>query len=348
MENNKLEVVRQYAKYLFLDVVQFSKRSAEAQSEIVQQLNEIVIQALASNGVEIFDCILIPTGDGMCIALTNNRKMQYDLHIQIALSIIDLLNSYNKITENTSRQFQVRIGINQNTDILITDINKNENIAGAGINMASRIMDKADGGQILLSQTVYEELQPSERYMNHFTSFEAKGKHNISFRVYQYIDSNYAGLNCVTPTEFLPKTTSDAKLSMKAAFYIAHSIKHKQFIISNQKYGREPFTLCILLWIMAIDSEGASMSTEISPYIPIIYGDGKLDISDVFKYYNSMDFQFISMLSDFISCELGEFVDCLCYGRQSTSLIFVTEKGKNKLKSEWPDIWSEFELDKFT
>jgi len=347
MENNKLEVVRQYAKYLFLDVVQFSKRSAEAQSEIVQQLNEIVNQSLESNGVDSCDCILIPTGDGMCIALIS-LWLKYDLHIQIALSILGLLNSYNKKMEKQDRQFQVRIGINQNTDILIMDINKNRNIAGAGINMASRIMDKADGGQILVSQTVYDELQPSEHYMNKFISFEAKGKHNIRFHVYQYIDTNYAGLNCVTPTEFLPKITSDAKLSMKAAFYIAHSIKHKQFIINNQGYGSEIYTLAIILWIMAIDSEETSKSSEISPYRPIIYGEGKLDISEIFKHYNSQDFWILCELSDYILQELREFADCLCRGQSCRQLIFATEKGKQKLKSEWPDIWSEFELDKFT
>ena len=69
MAEDDNKVTRCYAKYIFLDVVQFSKRSAEAQSEIVLMLNQIVDQALKSVEVTDDDSILIPTGDGLCIAL---------------------------------------------------------------------------------------------------------------------------------------------------------------------------------------------------------------------------------------------------------------------------------------
>ena len=140
------DVVRQYTKYIFLDVVGFSRRSAEAQSEIVKQLNTIVHTALGEGGVDGQNRILIPTGDGMCIALVS-IQLSYDVHIQTALQILKLLSDRNQSTRDASRQFDVRIGVNQNTDILVQDVNDRPNIAGAGINMASRIMDKADGNQ---------------------------------------------------------------------------------------------------------------------------------------------------------------------------------------------------------
>ena len=229
METSKIEVIRRYAKYIFLDVVLFSNRSAEAQSDIVTQLNGIVRQSLEKHGVNSDDCILIPTGDGMCIAIIS-LNIQYDIHIQISLSILALLNAYNKAKPDKSRQFQVRIGINQNTDILVTDINERKNIAGAGINMASRIMDKADWGQILVSQTVYDELQPSEAYMDKFKPFNALAKHNLNFRVYQYTADGYPGLNCEIPNEFVKKEVSEDKLSKIVAYYLAHAIRQKQFI----------------------------------------------------------------------------------------------------------------------
>jgi len=160
---NQTEVIRRLAKYIFIDVVQFSKRSAEAQSDIVKSFNEIVHQVLDKHNVNKDnddDCILIPTGDGMCISLLS-QDLPYDTHIQIALSTLKSISEHNEATENETRRFQVRIGINQNTDILVTDINGRKNVAGAGINMASRVMDKADGGQILVSQAVHHELQPS-------------------------------------------------------------------------------------------------------------------------------------------------------------------------------------------
>src|ERR1700730_8368864 len=141
-EQSEEKVTRRYIRYVFLDVVRFSQRSAEAQSAIVRKLNCIVLDALTDHHVDEGDRILIPTGDGVCIALS--AQLRYDIHIQIALGILAHVHTYNQTVTTTSRQFQVRIGINQNTDIIVTDVNGRPNVAGAGVNLASRIMDKAD------------------------------------------------------------------------------------------------------------------------------------------------------------------------------------------------------------
>ena len=78
------------------------------------------------------------------------------------------------------RKFHVRIGINENVDNLIIDINGKLNVAGSGINMSQRIMSCCDGGQILISQTVYEFLSAREEYMNLFKVYPATGKHNVA------------------------------------------------------------------------------------------------------------------------------------------------------------------------
>ncbi len=344
METSKIEIIRIYAKYIFLDVVRFSDRSAEAQSDIVKKLNDIIRQALEKHGVISDDCILIPTGDGLCIAMIS-PNIKYDIHIQISLSILALLDLYNKAMPNKTRQFQVRIGINQNTDILVTDINERKNIAGAGINMASRIMDKADSGQILVSQTVYDELQPSEAYMDKFESFNALGKHNLSFRVYQYNADGYPGLNCKIPTEFVQKEAPKATLSKIVAYYLAHAIKLKPFIVKKQGHGQNNYSLVILFWFLAIDSEGDSEATVISPYAPQIYGEGKLALDVVFNYYNSLDFRIVSTLAGVFIKKIREYRTCTFDSGFGVEPIFVTDEGKQKLKTEWPQIWNEFELD---
>ena len=176
------------AKYVFLDVVDFSyNRSVEAQSYIVQALNRIVLLSLRKNSIPVEKRILLPTGDGICIALLNITE-PYDIHIQLALSIVKYINrfqgsSLKDITDRNAdqppaepvyvagnpnnlgdlqimmRYFQVRIGIEANIDNLIKDINERPNIAGAGINMAQRVMGLADGNQILVSQSVANELR---------------------------------------------------------------------------------------------------------------------------------------------------------------------------------------------
>jgi hypothetical protein len=339
----KPEVTRRYAKYVFLDVIQFSKRSAEAQSEIVHQLNGMVRQSLELHQVREDDCILIPTGDGMCLALIS-PNLPYDVHIQVALSILVALDGYNKTETNESRQFQIRMDINQNTDILVSDINERKNIAGAGINMASRIMDKADGSQVLVSQTVYEELQPSEQYMDKFKSFSARAKHGLLFRVYQYTDERHGGLNCETPSEFVTRERAETKLTKKAAFYLAHPICQKQFIVGKQGGGQNNYSLVVLLWFLAVDSEGASDATEFSPNHPRIYGDGSLPLEGVFNYYNSIDFDVISLLAHFIETQVEQYAHCFEQSGYGLEPLFDNETGRQKLRTEWLAIWNEFEL----
>lgn len=346
VQSTKPDVLRLYSKYIFLDVVQFSTRSAEAQSEIVHQLNVLVRQALESCEVKVDDRILIPTGDGLCIALIS-QQLPYDIHIQLASVIVASLNEYDEKETNESRRFQVRIGINQNTDIMVKDINERDNLAGAGINMASRIMDKADGSQILISQTVHDELQPSEKYMGNFKPFEARGTHGLTFRLYQYVAKDCPGLNCETPSEFVKKTAAEPKLTRKVAYYFAHAIKLKKSTIRKMGYGQENYSLTVLLWLLAEDSNDKYYATEISPHNPKIYGQGKLHIDDVFNYYNSIDFWIIQMLSDYILRELSEYSDYLSEGGFGLVRLFVNGKGNLKLKREWPDIWKELELDKF-
>jgi class 3 adenylate cyclase len=59
----------------------------------------------------------------------------------------------------------------------ITDLNEQANIAGAGINMARRVMDCGDDGHILLSHHVAEDLAEYERwrpFLHDIGTFEVK------------------------------------------------------------------------------------------------------------------------------------------------------------------------------
>ncbi len=226
--------------------MEFSRRSAEAQSAIVKALNSIILGALTDHDVGDDDRILIPTGDGTCIGLVS-PGLPYDAHIQISLTILEKLHTHNKDTSNSNRQFQIRIGINQNTDILVTDINGKPNIAGAGINVAPRIMDKSDPNQIFVSQTVYEELQPSENYMDKFRAFEARSKHGLELRIFQYIGDEHVGLSREISMEFKETLPVEPKLSMQAAYYFAHAIKLRPFIVTKQGHGSNNYTLAIIL-----------------------------------------------------------------------------------------------------
>lgn len=198
------EEMTQSAKYIFLDVVQFThNRNVEAQADIVKDLNKLVVEAVKDHGIADDNRIYIPTGDGLCIALLNTEgRYSYDIHMRIALKLLESLNAFNADEPDEMRRFEVRIGINANEDNLITDINGRPNLAGAGISLASRIMDKADGSQILVGESVFERLQQRERYMERFKPFWVTDKHGARFRLYQYLGAS-VGLSLEVPKAFM-------------------------------------------------------------------------------------------------------------------------------------------------
>ncbi len=359
MESHTDGVTRCYTKYIFLDVVQFSKRSAEAQTEIVSRLNELVRTSLDAVNINYDDdTILIPTGDGVCIGLIS-PSLPYDIHIQVALTTLELLSNHNEATQDESRRFEVRVGINQNTDILITDINGRRNIAGAGINMASRIMDKADGRQILVSQAVFHELQPSERYMDKFKSYPASGKHGTSFQVYQYLGDGHAGLSKEIPSAFVASKPKMKRLTEEAAHYVAQAIVHRDDLMrikANVGHFWEDAAI-ILLRFLAHDSYALSRVGEFGDQ-PITFtkGAGHNTLDEQYEYYASQD---VWVRGDaeahIVSGPFNEGFDLARYSEcfegendYSMHYAFVNKTGVRRLSEEWPDVWNQFELENHT
>ena len=175
-------------KYIFLDIVGYSyQRTVEAQTDIIDAMNNAVRKSLTAINITKDSRVLLPTGDGVCVALLD-VKDPFDIHLQLALKIMELVDKYNQSQKDKMRQFQVRIGVNENIDNLITDINGNKNVAGAGITEAQRIMDQGNGGNILVGRTVFEQLRQRENYVNKFRKYPAIVKHNVKLDVYQFID----------------------------------------------------------------------------------------------------------------------------------------------------------------
>src|SRR5205823_6945149 len=71
----------------------------------------------------------------------------------------------------------VRMGIHSGPVHHVADVNQRENIAGAGINIAQRVMDCGDAGHILLSKRVADDLAQYRRwqpYLHELGDFEVK------------------------------------------------------------------------------------------------------------------------------------------------------------------------------
>jgi TolB-like protein/Tfp pilus assembly protein PilF len=157
---------------LFIDVVGYSKLLISEQSELLGELNDAV------RGTEHFRSaeaegrlIRLPTGDGMALVFRNSPEEP----VRCALEISQALKNHPEL--------QVRMGIHSGPVNEVADVNERANIAGAGINIAQRVMDCGDAGHILLSRHVAEDLQHYSEwrpYLHNVGECEVKHGETIS------------------------------------------------------------------------------------------------------------------------------------------------------------------------
>src|SRR6266478_2558510 len=144
----KKEIQLEIAHVLFIDIVGYSKLLINEQHELLEELNQIVRTTEAFRAAEATGKLIrLPTGDGMALAFATTP----DAPVQCALEISKALKSHPEL--------RVRMGIHSGPVSGLVDVNDRSNIAGAGINMAQRVMDCGDAGHILLSRHVAEDLE---------------------------------------------------------------------------------------------------------------------------------------------------------------------------------------------
>src|SRR6059058_3169734 len=130
---------------LFIDIVGYSKLNIHEQSEQVQKLKEIVRGTEQVRLAEAEGKLLrLPTGDGGALVFRTSAEAP----VLCALEITQALKSHPEL--------KVRMGIHSGPVNEVTDLNEQANIAGAGINIAQRVMDCGDAGHILVSRHVAE------------------------------------------------------------------------------------------------------------------------------------------------------------------------------------------------
>jgi class 3 adenylate cyclase len=335
------EAITRNVKYVYLDIEKYSRvRSVEAQVEIIKILNEIVLESIQIVLKKDEDTIYLPTGDGICIALLN-PNLPYDTHLLVSLTILQKIDEHNQKADNEMRRFAVRIGINENVDNIVKDINGKTNVTGAGINMAQRIMGLADGNQILIAQSVYETFKYREKYMKSFKHYQAIVKHGIRLNVYQLI-GDYPGLDTEIPQEFLASDISEAPLDLFSAYYFAHAVKNRNFFLSLNRLTQDYHVAVVLLYFLAIDSVGVKQSTDVNPYVAKIFGKDRKTISEQYEHYGSINYWVCSEFSDFVEARLKKYHP---FFEKAVKYVFVNKEGIEKLKREFPQIYEEFGFD---
>ena len=163
---------------LFIDIVGYSKLLTDQQRQLQGLLNDVVRSTEQFRVAEKADLLVcLPTGDGMALAFFTSP----DAPVRGAMEIDQRLKEYP--------QLNVRMGIHSGPVDVVRDVNDRTNVAGAGINMAQRVMDCGDAGHILLSKRVADDLAQYERWQPHLYDLGAcEVKHGVTIEVVSLYD----------------------------------------------------------------------------------------------------------------------------------------------------------------
>src|SRR5437762_1619064 len=149
----KKEIQLEIAHVLFIDIVGYSKLSINEQRAVVDELTTIVRGSDQYQKAEAAGRLIkIPTGDGMALVFYTSQEAP----AQCAIEISGVLKAHPRL--------QVRMGVHSGPVSGVIDLNGHANLAGAGLNMAQRVMACGDGGHILVSKHVAEDLEEYEHW----------------------------------------------------------------------------------------------------------------------------------------------------------------------------------------
>ncbi len=190
---------------LFIDIVGYTKLPANRQTESLRLLNEIVRATEQFRAAEAADKLVrLPTGDGMALVFFTSPDAPVKCAMEIGRRLKEL------------PQLPVRMGVHSGPVDVVHDVNDRTNVTGAGINMAQRVMDCADAGQILLSKRVADDLGQYEHWQAHLYDLgECEVKHGVIIEVVNFFDGEAGSPEL--PEKFKRKHEAHAALESRAA-----------------------------------------------------------------------------------------------------------------------------------
>jgi len=151
---------------LFIDIVGYSKLLINEQSQQIETLRKIVRGTEQFRQTEAEGKLQrLPSGDGGALVFRTSPEAPLLCAIEIATALKE------------HPDLRVRMGIHSGPVNQVADLNDQTNIAGAGVNIAQRVMDCGDARHILLSKRVADDLAPYakwNRYLHSVGEYEVK------------------------------------------------------------------------------------------------------------------------------------------------------------------------------
>src|SRR5438477_891444 len=171
-EVNK-EIELEIAYVLFIDIVGYSKLVTAEQRRLLELLNRIVREAEHFRTAEANGrLVTVPTGDGMALVFYNTPEAPVECALEIS------------IAAKKHPELKLRMGMHSGPVSGVVDVSGRANIAGAGINIAQRVMDCGDAGHILVSKHMAEDLEQYGHWKRHLHELgEIEVKHGARVAV---------------------------------------------------------------------------------------------------------------------------------------------------------------------
>ncbi|HXY60386.1 MAG TPA: adenylate/guanylate cyclase domain-containing protein, partial [Chthoniobacterales bacterium] len=184
--DTKGEIELEIGHVLFVDIVGYTKLLINEQLEHLEKLRELVratetFRTAQSEG----KLMRLPTGDGGALVFRTNPEAPVKCAIEIAREL------------KKHPELRVRMGIHSGPVKDVTDLSEQGNIAGAGINIAQRVMDCGDAGHILLSKRVADDLEQYARWrplLHDLGSCEVK--HAVSLALFNLYSDEFGNPEC--------------------------------------------------------------------------------------------------------------------------------------------------------
>jgi TolB-like protein/class 3 adenylate cyclase/Flp pilus assembly protein TadD len=161
------------AYVLFIDIVGYSKLVTHEQRRLLELLNRIVREAEHFRMAEANGrLITVPTGDGMALVFYNTPEAPVECALEIGLA------------GREHPELKLRMGMHSGPVSGVVDVSGRSNIAGAGINIAQRVMDCGDAGHLLISKHMAEDLEHYGHWKRHLHDLgECEVKHGVRIAV---------------------------------------------------------------------------------------------------------------------------------------------------------------------
>ncbi|MGI9113955.1 MAG: adenylate/guanylate cyclase domain-containing protein [Chthoniobacterales bacterium] len=141
------------AHVLFLDIVGYSKLLIDEQRNLLELLNETVRQTDSFRAAEQTGRLVkLPTGDGMALVFYDSPEAPAECALEISRALKHIPT------------LPLRMGVHSGPVSGVVDAERRANVAGAGINIAQRVMDCGDAGHILISKRVADDLEHFARW----------------------------------------------------------------------------------------------------------------------------------------------------------------------------------------